>query len=164
MPSSVGAMLAYLSWACLAALMLLLVVAAVGDVRRFTIPNRLCAAVALLALPYWGASGTALWPAFAWQMGFALAVFAVLAALFALGAMGGGDVKLLAALALWLPVRAYAEMMMLVAIAGGALTLVLLIRHRAKRREGRPEIPYGLAIALGAAVILAEPLVKQFPA
>lgn len=149
---------------CLAALLLLLGAAAIGDARRFTIPNWLCGAVALLAVPYWLASGHGLWPDLAWQLGFALAVFAALAGLFAAGVMGGGDVKLLAALALWLPVRAYAEMMTLVAVAGGVLTLALLARHRISRREGRPEIPYGLAIAAGAAFVLVEPLVKQFPA
>ncbi len=161
MPSSVGAMNAWLSWACLAGLMLLLAVAAVGDARRLTIPNRLCVAVALLALPYWAASGAAFWPGFAWQVAFALAVFAGLAALFACGLMGGGDVKLLAALALWLPARPYVEMMMWIAVAGGLLTLALLVRHRAARRAGRPEIPYGIAIAAGAAIALGEPLVKQ---
>lgn len=152
---------AWLSWACLAGLLLLLAAAAVGDVRRLTIPNGLCAAVALLALPYWWASGAGFWPAFAWQAGFALAVFAALAALFAFGVMGGGDVKLLAALALWLPVRSYVETMMWVAVAGGLLTLALLIRHRAAGRPGHPEIPYGVAIAAGAALTLGEPLVKQ---
>lgn len=152
---------AWLSWVCLAALLLLLAAAAVGDARRLTIPNGLCAAAALLALPYWWASGAGFWPGFAWQAGFALAVFAALAALFAFGLMGGGDVKLLAALALWLPVRDYVEMMMWVAVAGGLLTLALLIRHRVARRPGRPEIPYGVAIATGAALSLGEPLVKQ---
>jgi prepilin peptidase CpaA len=152
------------SGACLVALALLLAGAAASDARRLTIPNWLCGAVALLSLPYWAASDVALWPAYAWQLGFALVVFAALAALFAAGVMGGGDVKLLAALALWLPVRAYVEMMMLVAVAGGALTLALLLRHRLARREGRPEIPYGLAIAAGAALTLGEPLVKQFTA
>ncbi len=36
------------------------------------------------------------------QLGVALAAFVVLAGLFALRMMGGGDVKLLTALALWL--------------------------------------------------------------
>jgi prepilin peptidase CpaA len=152
---------AWLSSACLVGLLLLLAVAAVGDARRLTIPNGLCAAVALLALPYWWASGAGFWPGFAWQAGFALAVLAGLAILFAFGLMGGGDVKLLAALALWLPARDYVEMMMWVAVAGGLLTLALLIRHRAARRAGRPDIPYGLAIAAGAALTLGEPLVKQ---
>ena len=152
----------WLSSSCLAALALLLVVAAIGDARRFVIPNWLCAAVALLSLPYWWASGAPFWPGYAVQAGFAVAVFAAFAALFAAGLMGGGDVKLLAALALWLPVGRFAEMMVFVALFGGALTLGLLARHRLRRRPGRPEIPYGLAIVAGAALIFGEPLVKQF--
>lgn len=164
MPSSVCGMLDWLLWICLAGLALLLLVAAVGDARRLTIPNWLCASVALLSLPYWWASGADLWPALAWQVAFALAVFAAFAALFACGLMGGGDVKLLAALALWFSVRAYLEMMMIVAVAGGVLTLALLVRHRIAGRGGKPDIPYGLAIVAGAALTLGEPLVKHFPA
>lgn len=152
----------WVSSVCLATLALLLVVAAIGDARRFVIPNWLCAAVALLSLPYWWAAGAPFWPGYALQAAFAVAVFAFFAALFAAGLMGGGDVKLLAALALWLPVGRFAEMMVFVALFGGALTLGLLARHRLRRRPGRPEIPYGLAIVAGAALILGEPLVKQF--
>ena len=152
----------WVSYISLAGLGLLLLAAAVGDARRFVIPNRLCATVALLSLPYWGASGAAFWPGYALQLLFALAVFAALAGLFAAGLMGGGDVKLLAALALWLPVGRFAQMMVIVAIAGGVLTAMLLARHRWVRRPGRPEIPYGLAIVAGAAFVLVEPLVKQF--
>lgn len=152
----------WVSWISLAGLGLLLLAAAIGDARRFVIPNRLCAAVALLSLPYWWASGAAFWPGHALQLLFALTVLAAFAGLFAAGLMGGGDVKLLAALALWLPIGRYAQMMVVVAIAGGVLTAVLLARHRWARRPGRPEIPYGLAIVAGAALVLVEPLVKQF--
>lgn len=148
---------------CLGALALLLIVAAVGDARRFVIPNWLCAAVALLSLPYWWAAGAPFWPGFAFQVAVAAAAFAALAALFAAGLMGGGDVKLIAALALWLPIGRFVEMMLFVAIAGGVLTLALLARHRMARRTGHPEIPYGLAIVAGAAVCFGEPLVKHFP-
>jgi prepilin peptidase CpaA len=150
------------SWISLAGLGVLLLAAAVGDARRFVIPNRLCASVALLSLPYWWASGAAFWPGYALQLLLALAVFSALAGLFAAGLMGGGDVKLLAALALWLPIGRFAQMMVIVAIAGGVLTAMLLVRHRWARRPGRPEIPYGLAIVAGAAFVLVEPLVKQF--
>jgi prepilin peptidase CpaA len=34
--------------------------------------------------------------------------------------------------------------------------------HRFKRREGRPEIPYGVAIAFGGLVILAQRFLNQF--
>ena len=43
-------------------------------------------------------------------------------------------------------------------LAGGILTLVVVLWHRMKRREGRPEIPYGVAIAFGGLVILAQRL------
>jgi prepilin peptidase CpaA len=151
-----------LSWASLAGLGMLLAAAAVSDARRFIIPNWLCGAVAALSLPYWLGAGGALWPGYAFQIGLAAAVFAALAALFAFGLMGGGDVKLLAALALWLPVQRFVEMMIVVAVAGGLLTLGLLIAHRLRRRSGRPEIPYGLAIVAGAALTLGEPIVKHF--
>jgi prepilin peptidase CpaA len=153
---------AWVSWISLAGLAGLLIAAAVGDARRFIIPNRLCAAVAVLSLPYWWASGAAFWPGYAVQIGLAVVVFGIFAALFAAGLMGGGDVKLLAALALWLPVARFAEMMVFVALAGGLLTLGLLVRHRMAAREGQPEIPYGLAIVAGAALSFGEPLVKQF--
>ena len=86
----------------LGALAILLIVAAVIDVRTFTISNRLNAAVALLAPFYWWSLGLPLWPDVAIQVGMAIAVFAVLAVTFYVGMMGGGDVKLAAAVALWL--------------------------------------------------------------
>jgi prepilin peptidase CpaA len=162
MPSSVRGMAQWVSWISLAGLAGLLIAAAIGDARRFVIPNILCAAVAALSLPYWWASGDGFWPGYAIQVGLAVAVLGLFAALFAAGLMGGGDVKLLAALALWLPVGRFAEMMIFVAIAGGVLTLALLARHRWARRTGQPQIPYGIAIVAGAALVFGEPLVKQF--
>lgn len=155
-------MLGAFQQASLCALAALLVTAAISDVRRFIIPNWLNAAVAALAIPYWLGSGEPLWPLLAWQLGLALVVLAVFAGLFAIGAMGGGDVKLFAALALWLPWAVFLQMMMLVAIAGGLLTAGLLIAHRIRKREGKLEVPYGLAISIGALTIFAEPIVKHF--
>ena len=156
-------MVEWLCWLSLAGLGALLAIAAIGDARRFVIPNRLCAAVALLSLPYWWASGAAFWPGYAIQVGLAIGALIVFSALFAAGLMGGGDVKLIAALALWLPVGRFIEMILLVALAGGLLTLGLLAWHRWRRRPDRPQIPYGLAIIAGAVAMLGEPLVKQFP-
>ena len=85
----------------LAALAVLLVVAAVIDVRTFTISNGLNATVALLAPVYWWSLGLPLWPDAAIQIAVAAGVFLVLAVTFYLGMMGGGDVKLAAAIALW---------------------------------------------------------------
>ena len=140
----------------------LLVVAAVIDVRTFTISNRLTLAVALLAPLYWLSIGLAPWPGVAIQIAVAAVVFLLMAGAFYAGMMGGGDVKLAAALALWFPPAATSKFIVLMSLAGGVLTLGLVVWHRAKRREGRPEIPYGVAIAVGALAILAQPYLNHF--
>jgi prepilin peptidase CpaA len=76
--------------------------------------------------------------------------------------MGGGDVKLAAALALWFPPLATVKFLVIMSIAGGVLTLVILVFHRLKKREGRPEIPYGVAISFGGLAILAQRFLNQF--
>jgi len=145
--------------ACLAALLL---VAAVIDVRTFTISNRLNLTVAALAPVYWLSVALAPWPGVAIQIAAGVSVFAILAAAFYAGMMGGGDVKLAAALALWFPPGVTVKFLVLMSIAGGVLTLGLLIWHRARRREGRPQIPYGVAIAFGGLAILAQRFLNQF--
>ena len=140
----------------------LLVVAAVIDVRTFTISNRLTLAVALLAPLYWLSIGLAIWPGIAIQLAAATVVFVLMAGAFYAGMMGGGDVKLAAALALWFPPAATIQFIVWMSIAGGVLTLGLMAWHRAKRREGRPEIPYGVAIAVGGLAILAQPYLNHF--
>jgi len=143
-------------------LAVLLVVAAVIDVRTFTISNRLNAAVALLAPLYWFSIALPLWPGVAIQLALGLGVFILLAAAFYAGMMGGGDVKLAAALALWLSPVSTVKFLVLMSLAGGVLTLVVVVLHRVRRREGRPEIPYGVAIAFGGLAILAQRFLNQF--
>src|SRR3954447_2666884 len=87
----------------LAGLAALLIVAAVVDVRTFTISNRLNLTVALLAPVYWLSVAMSPWPGVAVQLAAGVTVFAILAGAFYAGMMGGGDVKLAAALALWFP-------------------------------------------------------------
>lgn len=131
-----------------ALLVLLLLRAAQTDIATRIISNALNLAIALLAPVWWWANGMALWPDIPLQIGLALAVFALFAALFALGMMGGGDVKLLAALALWMPLPAMARLLVIMALAGGGVTLATLAHHRLTRRTGQAEIPYGVAIAI----------------
>jgi len=133
-------------------LALLLVVAAIGDIRTRIIPNRLNAAVALLAIPFWLAMGLS-GQAMLIQVALACVILAVFAACFAIGMMGGGDVKLLAALALWMPLGKMLTLLMWMALGGGVLTLAMVIAHRLRRRAEAIEIPYGVAIA-GAAILL----------
>jgi prepilin peptidase CpaA len=140
----------------------LLVVAAAIDVRTFTISNRLNLAVALCAPLYWVSVSLPPWPGMAAQVAAGAIVFALLAGAFYAGMMGGGDVKLAAALALWFPPTLTVRFLILMSVAGGVLTLGILVWHRASRREGRPEIPYGVAIAFGGLAVLAPILTQRF--
>ena len=143
-------------------LAVLLVVAAVVDVRTFTISNSLNLTVALLAPLYWLSVALPLWPDAAMQLAVGAGVFAILAGAFYAGMMGGGDVKLAAALALWFSPSATLQFLILMSVAGGVLTLAVLALHRARGRTGRPEIPYGVAIAFGGLAILTQRFLNQF--
>lgn len=143
-------------------LALLLLVAAAIDIRTFTISNRLNLAVALLAPVFWWSVELPVWPDAAIQLAVAAGVFALLAAAFYAGMMGGGDVKLAAALSLWFSPLSTLKFLVLMSIAGGVLTLLVLVLHRMRKKEGRPEIPYGVAIAFGGLAILTQRFLNQF--
>jgi prepilin peptidase CpaA len=143
-------------------LAVILVVAAVIDVRTYTISNRLNLAVAILAPLYWWSIALPIWPGVALHIAVAAGVFLLLSIAFYTGMMGGGDVKLAAALALWFSPIGTLRFLVFMSIAGGLLTLVVLVAHKLRSREGRPEIPYGVAIAIGALAILAQRFLNQF--
>lgn len=149
---------------CFVTLGALLCFAAVSDAQRRIIPNWLTAIIAVLVIPHWIVAGLGFWPGIALQLLLASGVFALFAGFFALGLMGGGDVKLLAALALWLPLSRFIELIVIMSLAGGLLTVAMVIRHRWQRRLGQPEIPYGLAIVAAAAWAFSEPFLNQFGA
>lgn len=136
-----------LVYGLLAGLAIALLVAAFTDIRSRTISNWLNLAIAAGAPLFWFASGLSLWPGVAMQLGVALACFAVCAVLFALRQMGGGDVKLLTALALWIQPIWFAQLIVVMAIAGGVLTMIFGAWHIAARRKDKPAIPYGIAIS-----------------
>ena len=146
----------------LVALAAILVVAAAVDVRTFTISNRLNLTVALLAPLYWASVALSPWPGVAIQLAAAAIVFVLLAGAFYAGMMGGGDVKLAAALALWFSPLSTLHFLVVMSLAGGVLTLGLMAAHRMRKKAGRPEIPYGVAIAFGGLVILAQRFLNQF--
>lgn len=155
-------MVATLQACLLGALALLLVAAGIEDIRFRTIANAKNAAIALGAPLWWWARGMPLWPDIAIQIGCAALVFALFAGIFALRMMGGGDVKLIAALALWLPPMALLRLLILMALLGGALTLGMLIHAKIRRRAARDiEVPYGVAITLAALFILCEPILNR---
>ena len=151
-----------ISLGLMAILGLLMIAAAISDLKSRTISNELNAAMALLAIPFWIVTGLALWPDVPIQFGAAFAVFLVFAGLFAIGAMGGGDVKMIGAVMLWIPLPLFMPMLTIMAIAGGLLSAVMLI-HMKLRPSDRPvEVPYGVAIAAAGLWALHQQYLNQF--
>ena len=143
-------------------LAIMLLWAAVVDIRTRTIANPLNLAIALMAPLFWWSMGVDLWPDAAIRVGVAVVVFLLFALAFQLGAMGGGDVKLAAALALWFAPGDTLLLIVLMSLAGGVLTAIVMIEHKIKKKEGRPEVPYGVAIAFGGLWILAQRFLNHF--
>ncbi len=153
-----------ISLGLMAILGLMMVAAAISDLRTRTISNELNAAMALLAIPFWMASGLALWPDMPMQFGAAFAVFLVFAGLFAIGAMGGGDVKMIGAVMLWIPLPLFMPMLTIMAVAGGILSAAMLIRMKLRRSDAAVEVPYGVAIAVAGLWALHQHYLNQFQA
>ncbi len=138
----------------LAAFCGVLLIAAASDLRSRRIPNVLCL-TGIALYPFVLLTGFAPTP---WWGGLAvgLAVFAAGAPLFALGAFGGGDVKLVSVAAVWAGPALVAELLLATALAGGALALVGLLRLQLEPIGTAPPgvgqaavLPYGVAIAAG---------------
>jgi prepilin peptidase CpaA len=132
--------------------------AAVEDFIRRRISNYTCLAVLVTALIAMGLNG---FPLALWQN---VVVFGVLLALgaplFAAGKMGGGDVKLLACLGLWVNNAAGVWLLATSLLAGGVLALIYIGVRVARgaplgRKYQSRGIPYGIAIAAGASLIFA---------
>lgn len=151
-----------ISLGLMALLGLLMLAAAVSDIRSRTISNELNAAMALLAIPFWITSGLALWPDVPLQFGAAFVVFLVFAALFAIGAMGGGDVKMIGAVMLWIPLPLFMPTLMVMAIGGGILSAVMLIHMKLRPSDKAVEVPYGVAIAAAGLWALHQQYLNQF--
>ena len=172
-----------LSYLCLAGVLTLLGLAALKDVWERRIPNRLTGTLAALYPVYVLVSPTpVVWlPA----LGLAAAVFVVGFGLFARELIGGGDVKLLAALSLWAGPEQFVWFILVTTVAGGALSLIALWYRRwsflveahlaalgVATTTGRPSavpdaqagatpdrlttLPYGVAIAVGGIAIIVE--------
>ena len=147
---------AYLHYGLLVGLAIALLVAAFTDIRSRQISNWLNAGIALAAPLFWWTSGLDLWPGVALQLAVAVGAFAILAALFAMKMMGGGDVKLLTALALWIEPSWFWKLLVVMALVGGVLTIAFGAWHIMRRQRERIAIPYGVAIAVGGLWVLAS--------
>ena len=145
------------------ATVILLAAASFTDVTRYRIPNVIV--YAIVAAFVVGAAFNFSWPAIGWSVLAGVGMFLLGAGLFALGLFGGGDVKLVAAMALWTGVADLPRFLLVMTAAGGLLGLVWMIRRRRQRpvmagdAASSPDapsqqpkapnrMPYGVAIAL----------------
>jgi prepilin peptidase CpaA len=146
----------------------LMAFAAVSDLLTMTISNRvsllLVAGFAILAA-WSGMSGHDL----LMHAAAGLIVLTAGFACFAMGWIGGGDAKVASAAALWLGFSHLLNYLLYASLFGGALTLLLLqfrqwpLPHALGtqgwllRLHGKDaDIPYGVALALGALMIYPE--------
>lgn len=170
-------MLPFVQAALLIVFPALVIVAALRDVTSYIIPNWISAALIVGFFPAALALGL---PLETIGLNLAIGVAGLVAgmAMFALGWIGGGDAKLLAATTLWLGWPAVATGLLVTGIGGGALAVSLLaLRSPIVRpyvlsgpawfgRLATPgeNVPYGLAIAIGGLVAFPETsLLKAFP-
>jgi prepilin peptidase CpaA len=156
----------------LIALCVLAVMAMIADLRSYRIPNRISLAVAA-GYPIFVLAGGADWRngLMAGALVFAVGVF-----FFARGWMGGGDVKLLAALSLWAGTDLLLPMLLIVTIAGGVMSAAEWFRAggairflsrflpqfgigslRAVREQA--VVPYAAAIFAGAVYVAVSRLI-----
>jgi len=148
------------------ALPLLLAAAAGWDLASFTIPNFLSAGLLAVFAIFACAAGLSL-GAVGWHLLAGFLGLAIGFTLFALGYIGGGDAKLFAAVALWLGFKDLAPYTLLASVLGGFLTLgIMLLRQWplpdyllrqvwiVKLHDARSGIPYGVALAAGAFILL----------
>jgi prepilin peptidase CpaA len=156
----------YLTMAIVLVFPVLVVWAAVTDFMTMTIANRVSVGLFLAGFLALVTSGAPLADIGA-HLGAAALVFAIGFACFAMGWMGGGDVKFAAAVALWLGWGPLLDYAVTFSVYGGLLTLLALFSDRvldplpvlkvgflARFQEHR-RVPYGIALSAAALQIFA---------
>ena len=143
--------------------------AGLGDLATMRIPNRLVVTILLGYAVLAPLSGFSLQQLVLGVVA-ACVVFLLAFGAFACGWMGGGDVKLLAAAALWLGLPQVVAFLLWTSIAGGLLTLALLFYRSLPLPEmtsggtgwasrlhmDKTRVPYGVAIAAGSLIAFAS--------
>ncbi len=137
----------------------LLVWAAMCDVARLRIPNSACLAIVGL-FPVFAATAPGGFPwLLAGVISAALLILGLIA--FSHGLMGGGDVKLMSAVALWAGPERVLDFLFATALAGGALAVLMTAWLRFALLDHGPmigrKLPYGVAIGIGAALAVFVP-------
>ncbi len=143
----------------------LLVKVAHTDIISYRIPNKICMIIALLAPTFWivdaNVNNIPLKASIIYHLMIAGGVFFLFYLSFIFGKMGGGDVKLLAAIALWTPLPDLILWLCIMGISGGALALLTLYMNQVRNQRRRWfRVRYGVAIALGGILFVGQPFLK----
>ncbi|MUG44034.1 prepilin peptidase [Paenibacillus woosongensis] len=118
-------------WGCF----LLLAAAFITDIRTMKIPNVITITGTVLGIAYHGISGGS--AGFIFAIKGAAVGFGVVAILYAVRAVGGGDVKLFAGIGAWVGVPLTLSVLMYSILAAGCIGILILIcRREAVRRLG----------------------------
>lgn len=146
----------------------LMAYAAASDLLTMLIPNRISLAL-VAGFTVFALTGPMSWAEIGFHLGAGVAILVVTFTLFAFGIIGGGDAKLAAATALWLGFDGLGDYLLIASLLGGALTLALLFARahplplRVARmpfalhlHDAKTGIPYGIALAAAALLVLPE--------
>ncbi len=143
-----------------------MVVAMVWDLVTFEIPDTLSVTLVVMALAalFLGGQG---WSVISFHLLGGLGAFAFGVVMFSLGQWGGGDVKFMAAVSLWLNGLALIQYLLVAAIAGGVLAVAILVFRRfslphawaerawlAQLHRADKGLPYGVALGSGGLIML----------
>ena len=102
-----------------------MVLAALSDLFTMTVSNRLTAGLAVAFFIVAPMSGMGL-ETIGLHVAVCLGLLALCIAMFAMGWLGGGDAKLIAATGLWLGLAPLLHYLIVAALVGGAMAIVLL--------------------------------------
>jgi len=140
------------------AAVLCLAAAAIEDAWRYRISNALVIGVILCFAVFAAAQGS--WPLLGWSLAAGVGMLVVAMLPFALGIFGGGDTKLIAAMALWTQFAGLPRFLLVMSACGGVLGVVWLIR----RRLARPKAPAAATPAAALQASAAMPATTDAPA
>lgn len=140
---------------CESALVLMLIWGACQDAITFRLPNWLTVATAAVALAAIALAAVVSQSpmGIAWHLGFGIAVFLAGLLAFHFNLLGGGDIKWIAAIAIWIgPHLDFLRFIVIMGIAGGVLAGIIFLIRRIRpgyggNDSGNAHLPYGVAIA-----------------
>jgi len=145
-----------------------LAIAAGWDIASFTIPNAIPVGLVIAFAIFVFAAHLTLGAASSHLLGGAIGL-AIGFTLFAFGLVGGGDAKLFATTALWLGLTDFLPYALVATVLGGALTILLIAARKlplpgfllregwiVRLHDAKAGIPYGVALAAGALIILPQ--------